>query len=124
MNLLHLKIHQTSYYIHTDLIHPPIVMAVYLAECYFPQRIFIQNSTTAILNEWPGICRCHPLSHYILSLHCSKQKLTIVATSLVPRLPRSGTRISLVPRPLPRKAERGSGVLSDISCHMGRGRTA
>ena len=27
---------------------------------------------------------------------------------------------SLVPRPLPRKAERGSGVLSDISCHMGR----
>ena len=26
-----------------------------------------------------------------------------------------------VPRPLPRKAERGSGVLSDISCHMGRG---
>ena len=30
---------------------------------------------------------------------------------------------SLVPRPLPCKAERGSGVLSDISCHMGRGRT-
>ena len=28
---------------------------------------------------------------------------------------------SLVPRPLPQKAERGSGVLSDISCHMGRG---
>ena len=28
---------------------------------------------------------------------------------------------SLVPRPLPRKAERGSGVLSNISCHMGRG---
>ena len=24
----------------------------------------------------------------------------------------------------PRKAERGSGVLSDISCHMGRGRTS
>ena len=31
---------------------------------------------------------------------------------------------SLVPRPLPRKAERGSGVLSNISCHMGRDRTA
>ena len=29
---------------------------------------------------------------------------------------------SLMPRPLPRKAERGSGVLSDISCHIGRGR--
>ena len=29
--------------------------------------------------------------------------------------------VSLVPRPLPRKTERGSGVLSDISCHMGRG---
>ena len=28
---------------------------------------------------------------------------------------------SLMPRPLPQKAERGSGVLSDISCHMGRG---
>ena len=27
----------------------------------------------------------------------------------------------LVPRPLPLKVERGSGVLSDISCHMGRG---
>ena len=32
--------------------------------------------------------------------------------------------ISLVLRPLPQKAERGSGVLSDISCHMGRGRMA
>ena len=29
--------------------------------------------------------------------------------------------LSLVPRPLLRKAERGSGVLIDISCHMGRG---
>ena len=29
---------------------------------------------------------------------------------------------SLVPRPLPQKAERGFGDLSDISCHMGRGR--
>ena len=28
---------------------------------------------------------------------------------------------SLVPRPFPLKAERGSGVLSDISCHMGQG---
>ena len=28
---------------------------------------------------------------------------------------------SLVPRPLPLKVERGSGVLSDISCYMGRG---
>ena len=28
---------------------------------------------------------------------------------------------SLVPRPLPRKVERGSGVLIDISCHMGQG---
>ena len=28
---------------------------------------------------------------------------------------------SLVPRPLPLKVERGSGVLSDISCHMGQG---
>ena len=26
---------------------------------------------------------------------------------------------SLVPRLLPRKAERGSGVLSNISCHVG-----
>ena len=28
---------------------------------------------------------------------------------------------SLMPRLLPRKAEGGSGVLSDISCHMGWG---
>ena len=27
--------------------------------------------------------------------------------------------IRLIPRPLPRKVERGSGVLSNISCHMG-----
>ena len=39
-------------------------------------------------------------------------------------IPGSIRKNSLVPRPLPRKAERGSGVLSDISCHMGRGRTA
>ena len=31
---------------------------------------------------------------------------------------------SLVPRPLPQKAEKGSGVLSDISCHIGWGRMA
>ena len=43
------------------------------------------------------------------------------SSSLVPRLPLWMQRISLMPRPLPRKAERGSGVLIDISCHMGRG---
>ena len=31
------------------------------------------------------------------------------------------TNVSLVPRALSRKAERGSGVLSNISCHMGWG---
>ena len=43
------------------------------------------------------------------------------SSSLVPRLPLWMQRISLVPRPLPRKVERGSGVLIDISCYTGRG---
>jgi len=34
-----------------------------------------------------------------------------------------GYRLVSFPDP-PRKAERGSGVLSDNSCHMGRGRTS
>ena len=47
----------------------------------------------------------------LLSLH-AQQFLYYIQQTLLP---------SLVPRPLPQKAERGSGVLSDISCHMGRG---
>ena len=43
-----------------------------------------------------------------------------VFTGLLP----SSFCASLVPRPLLQKAERGSGVLSAISCHMGQGRTA
>ena len=45
-----------------------------------------------------------------------KPSQSFVSTTLVPRPP-----YSLVPRSLPGKVERGSGVLSDISCHMGWG---
>ena len=75
MNLLHLEI------IALNLIHPGrvalIVTVVYLVERYFPKRILVQNSTTAIPNERPGICRCHLLSHRVLRLHCSTETKAI-----------------------------------------------
>ena len=61
----------------------------------------------------------HSRSHFPFPF-LSRSHSHPVSRSLLFQLPHF---TSLVPRPLPRKAERGSGVLSDISCHMGWGRT-
>ena len=57
-------------------------------------------------------------SQYPRSIISDDHLRTANESSLVPN---SAPIIWRVPRPLPGKAERGSSVLSDIFCHMGRG---
>ena len=57
-----------------------------------------------------------PLCFQIVLFHISEHIQMPSGSNMFPT--------SLVPRPFPRKPERGSGVQSDSSCHMGRGRTA
>ena len=104
-------------------VHDWIDVITSAAEFVYEGRIPLDVSHDGTL-----LCTCRPLSYLVLvrDLWLSApppkyhdnivviQHQNVMLASLL---------TSFVPRPLPQKWKEGSGVLSDISCHTGWGRT-